>query len=118
MPDESYLPEEARKLPTLHIKETNLDREDLYTKVEGSTCRRCHGSSLDPDGDYSCLLCNGKGTEPLPNTSYLVCSKHPKEKLVNIGKRYIEWEIMGFPRSGFLAVRGCPICKIPVLSKV
>lgn len=114
---EDGLPEEARKLPTLNIK-GEIDLEELYTKIEGTECRRCKGSGIDPDGEYPCLLCRGKKIEYFPGReSYLVCSKHPEHRLVAVGKRYIEWEdSQGFDHSGYVEVKGCPICRTPTIS--
>lgn len=117
MSDESYLPDEARKLPTLSIQ-GDLNLPELYLRVKGTKCRRCEGSGTDPDGDYPCLLCRGKQIEEFPiGGSYLVCSKHPEEKLIGIGKRHTTWEDgMGFDHEGYVEVKGCPICKIPAVS--
>jgi len=114
--DDSYLPEEARKLPILDIR-GDIDREDLYIKIEGSQCRRCKGQKTDPDGDYPCLLCKGEGIEKFIDGAVLMCSKHPEQKLVAIGRRFVTWEDgMGFDREGYLEVKGCPICEVPACS--
>lgn len=114
-PEDSF-PVEARKLPTLNI-DHDLDRTDLYKRIE-DPCRRCNGEKTDPNGDYPCLLCKGKGSEDLLSSAQLVCAKHPEHVLVNIGKRRYEWEdAMGFDHQGYLAVRGCPVCMIPALSR-
>jgi len=114
--DKVWLPKEARELPVLDIGE-DLRREDLYTVIEGTTCRRCSGSGIDPDGEYPCLLCRGKKIEKFIDGNILVCTKHPDKELVNIGIRHVTWEDgMGFDREGYLGVKGCPICRIPAYS--
>lgn len=114
--NESELPEEARKLPTMNIEE-DLDHKDLYFLHDtGVVCKRCVGAKQDPDGDYPCLLCHGKGTEPHSGERTRMCVIHPEQKLVNIGKRHITWECWGFDHEGFVAVEGCPICKVPAYS--
>lgn len=116
MPDKSPLPGEAEKLPVLNINR-DLDVEELYTVVKGTQCRRCGGTGIDPDGEYSCLLCRGMKVERFPYGSIRVCSKHPDKELVNIGRRAVTWEDgQGFDHSGFLAVRGCPVCRVPAYS--
>ena len=114
--DESYLPEEARKLPTLNVGE--LDIKELYNKIEGTECRRCHGSKVDPDGAYPCLLCHGKGIEKfIDGITIRVCSKHTDKELVGVGKRYVTWEDgQGFDHEGYMEVKGCPICKVPAIA--
>jgi len=114
--DESELPEEVRRLPTLSLGNNDIDHEELYTEVRGDTCRRCKGSGQDPDGKYPCLLCRGSKIEKYLDGSKMFCVKHPGKELVNIAKRHITWELMGFDHEGFLAIQGCPICKIPVYS--
>lgn len=112
----SDLPEEARRLPTLQIG-GDLDLEDLYTVVEGSKCRRCSGTGVDPDGDYPCLLCRGKKVELFIDGPMKVCVKHPDKELVGVGKRHVNWEDgMGIAHEGYLEVKGCPVCKVPCLS--
>lgn len=116
---EDNLPEEARRLPTLNIG-GDIDFKDLYKRVEGTECRRCKGSGVDPDGEYPCLLCRGKKIEYFPGRdSYLVCNKHPEQKLIAVGKRHTTWEDgQGFDHEGYVEVKGCPICKVPVLSRL
>ncbi len=114
--NENALPEAARRLPTLNIG-GDLDLKDQYIRVEGTKCRRCDGTEVDPDGAYPCLLCRGKGVEKFPGgITKVVCSKHQDQELVGVGKRYVAWEMMGFDHKGYLEVKGCPICKVPVLS--
>lgn len=116
---ESSLPEEAQKLPTLDIPDGgDLDLRDQYIRIEGTRCRRCNGTEVDPDGEYPCLLCRGRGIEKfLGGKTKLMCVKHTDTELVNIGKRHVSWEdSQGFDHKGYLAVRGCPVCKVPVLS--
>ncbi len=115
--NENELPEKARKLPTLNIG-GDLDLKELYVRVEGTKCRRCQGSKVDPDGDYPCMLCRGKGVEKFPGgVTKTVCSEHQDKELVGVGKRRVGWEDgQGFDHNGFLEVKGCPICKVPVLS--
>ncbi len=114
--NEHDLPEEARKLPTLEIH-SDINIKELYEIIEGSRCRRCNGTTIDPDGKYSCLLCRGTGIEKYKDGVIRVCREHRGEELVGIGKRHVSWEDgMGFDHSGFLEVKGCPVCKVPVLS--
>ena len=108
--------EEGMKLPTLSIH-GDLDIKELYSIIEGIRCRRCGGVKFEPGEEYPCLLCRGTGIEKFPTGSFKVCSKHPKEKLVAIGKRHVEWEdAMGFSCQGYIEVKGCPKCKVPVYS--
>lgn len=114
--DDSYLPEEARRLPILPIS-GNLDIKELYVVMEGNQCRRCRGTGIDPDGEYPCLLCKGKKVEKFIDGSIKVCFKHPDKELVGIGRRFVTWEdAMGFDQEGYLEVKGCPICKVPACS--
>ena len=120
--DDSGLPEEARKLPKLNIKE-NFDLKDLYAVIEGTTCRRCGGTGIDPntgidpDSEYPCLLCRGKKIEKFAGGDVHVCVNHPDLQLVGIGRRPVEWEDgQGFDHRGWLEVKGCPVCKIPARS--
>ena len=111
------LPDEVKALPIMDVKE-DLDLDSCYMVVGSTLCRRCLGKIDDPDGSYPCLLCKGKGEENLPGSRRLVCNTHRDQELVNIGRRYVTWEMMGFDHTGWLAVKGCPICKLPLLSKM
>ncbi len=114
--DDYQLPEEARRLPTLSLGNSDIEHKESYTLAYEHSCKRCNGSGQDPDGDYLCLLCKGSKAEKSSNKRLRFCVKHPGQKLVNIAKRHITWELMGFDHEGFLAIQGCPICKLPVYS--